>query len=188
MRYQPLRLFRVYFSYRVFLQQPWLHGDCRFASCEVLLGHHFTSLKSQSVLKLTADADCCVLREYLESYRTKFGLRDGAVRACTGPHQLRGARSCSTPISIVAGKENHTSGRVFSAGGPIIRCSMPGGYYVHNACYCQLRTDPCHGGSACLKSHPHDVAIDDVHEWKICRWRTYRASEHSIRARKVSPR
>jgi isoquinoline 1-oxidoreductase subunit alpha len=120
-----------------------------------------------------------VLRDTLGLTGTKFGCGMGVCGACTVHIEGQALRSCSTPVSNVAGKRVTT----------IEGLSPDGSHAVQKAwleadvpqCgYCQSGQIMSAAALLASKSNPTDAEIDSAMRGNICRCGTYQSIREAI--------
>ncbi len=133
------------------------------------------SINGQAV-EVSAAADTpllWVLRDELGLTGTKFGCGLGLCGACTVHVDGEAARSCQTPLSVVAGK-NVTTIEGLASGGKLHAVQQAWIEQDVVQCgYCQ--SGQIMTATALLKknAHPTDAQIDEALAGNICRCGTY---------------
>lgn len=113
-----------------------------------------------------------VLRDILGLTGTKFGCGMGLCGACTVHINGTSARSCSTPMSTVAGKSVTTiEGLSPDNSHPVQRAWID--VDVPQCGYCQSGQIMAAAALLTRKAQPTDADIDDAMRGNICRCGTY---------------
>ena len=113
-----------------------------------------------------------VLRDVLVLTGTKFGCGMGLCGACTVHINGQPARSCSTPVSNIAGKSITTiEGLSADAGHPIQKAWLE--LDVPQCGYCQSGQIMSAAALLARKPQPSDSDIDEAMRGNICRCGTY---------------
>ena len=113
-----------------------------------------------------------VLRDVIGLTGTKFGCGMGLCGACTVHINGQPARSCSTPLSNVAGKSVTTiEGLSADASHPIQKSWLA--LDVPQCGYCQSGQIMSAAALLARKPHPTDAEIDEAMRGNICRCGTY---------------
>jgi isoquinoline 1-oxidoreductase subunit alpha len=120
-----------------------------------------------------------VLRDTLNMTGTKFGCGAALCGACTVHINGEAARSCSTPVSSVAGK-NVTTIEGLSADGshPVQKAWIAED--VPQCGYCQSGQIMSAVALLAKKPNPTDADIDDFMSGNICRCGTYQRIRKAI--------
>jgi aerobic-type carbon monoxide dehydrogenase small subunit (CoxS/CutS family) len=120
-----------------------------------------------------------VLRDTLGLTGTKFGCGMALCGACTVHVNGTPARSCSTPISTVAGKNVTTiEGLSADSSHPIQKAWIE--LDVPQCGYCQSGQIMSAAALLTRKSNPTDTDIDEAMRGNICRCGTYQEIREAI--------
>ena len=120
-----------------------------------------------------------VLRDSLGMTGTKFGCGMGLCGACTVHIDGQALRSCSTPISNVAGKRVTTIEGLSSDGNhPVQKAWLEAD--VPQCGYCQSGQIMTAAALLSSKPKPTDAEIDSAMRGNICRCGTYQAIREAI--------
>lgn len=120
-----------------------------------------------------------VLRDTLNLTGTKFGCGMALCGACTVHVNGQPARSCSTPISSVAGKNVTTiEGLSLDRSHPIQRAWIETD--VPQCGYCQSGQIMSAAALLARKPDPADADIDEAMRGNICRCGTYQAIREAV--------
>ena len=120
-----------------------------------------------------------VLRDTLGMTGTKFGCGMGLCGACTVHIDGQALRSCSTPISKVAGKRVTTIEGLSADGShPVQKAWLE--VDVPQCGYCQSGQIMTAAALLASKSKPTDAEIDTAMRGNICRCGTYQAIREAI--------
>ena len=120
-----------------------------------------------------------VLRDTLGMTGTKFGCGMALCGACTVHLNGEAIRSCSTPISSVAGKRVTTIEGLSPDGShPVQRAWLEGD--VPQCGYCQSGQIMSAASLLAKKKQPTDADIDEVMRGNICRCGTYQDIRRAI--------
>jgi aerobic-type carbon monoxide dehydrogenase small subunit (CoxS/CutS family) len=120
-----------------------------------------------------------VLRDTLGMTGTKFGCGMGVCGACTVHIDGQALRSCSTPISNVAGKRVTTIEGLSADGShPVQKAWIEAD--VPQCGYCQSGQIMSAAALLASKSKPTDAEIDTAMRGNICRCGTYQAVREAI--------
>jgi aerobic-type carbon monoxide dehydrogenase small subunit (CoxS/CutS family) len=135
--------------------------------------------KSQSVEVPAQMPLLWVLRDTLGMTGTKFGCGMALCGACTVHVNGEAVRSCSTPVSTVAGK-SVTTIEGLSADGthPVQRAWLE--IDVPQCGYCQSGQIMNAAALLAKNKQPSDSDIDEVMRGNICRCGTYQDIRHAI--------
>ena len=128
-----------------------------------------------------------VIRDTLGMTGTKFGCGAALCGACTVHVEGKPIRSCSTPVSLVAGKKITTIEAVgATAVGQKVQAAWAA-LDVPQCGYCQSGQIMSAAALLATKPDPTDADIDDAMAGNICRCGTYpriRAAIHMAAGRK----
>ena len=120
-----------------------------------------------------------VLRDTLGMTGTKFGCGMGLCGACTVHIDGQALRSCSTPISNVAGKRVTTIEGLSADGShPVQKAWLEAD--VPQCGYCQSGQIMSAAALLSSKPKPTDAEIDSAMRGNICRCGTYQAIREAI--------
>jgi isoquinoline 1-oxidoreductase alpha subunit len=120
-----------------------------------------------------------VLRDMIGLTGTKFGCGIAQCGACTVHVNGQTARSCSTPISSVAGKKVATiEGLSQNPNNPVQRAWVE--VDVPQCGYCQSGQIMSAAALLARTSNPTDADIDQAMRGNICRCGTYQAIREAI--------
>ena len=120
-----------------------------------------------------------VLRDALGLTGTKFGCGMGLCGACTVHIDGQALRSCSTPVSNVAGKRVTTIEGLSAEGShPVQKAWLEAD--VPQCGYCQSGQIMTAAALLTSKPKPTDVEIDSAMRGNICRCGTYQAIREAI--------
>ena len=120
-----------------------------------------------------------VLRDTLGMTGTKFGCGAGLCGACTVHLNGSAIRSCSMPVSAVAGKSVTTiEGLSADASHPVQRAWLEGD--VPQCGYCQSGQIMQAAALLAKNRKPTDTDIDEVMKGNICRCGTYQDIRRAI--------
>jgi isoquinoline 1-oxidoreductase alpha subunit len=120
-----------------------------------------------------------VLRDTLGMTGTKFGCGMGLCGACTVHIDGQALRSCSTPISNVAGKRVTTIEGLSADGShPVQKAWLE--VDVPQCGYCQSGQIMSAAALLANKPKPTDAEIDTAMRGNICRCGTYQAIREAI--------
>jgi isoquinoline 1-oxidoreductase alpha subunit len=120
-----------------------------------------------------------VLRDTLGMTGTKFGCGMGLCGACTVHIDGQALRSCSTPISNVAGKRVTTIEGLSADGNhPVQKAWLEAD--VPQCGYCQSGQIMTAAALLASKSKPTDAEIDSAMRGNICRCGPYQAVREAI--------
>ena len=120
-----------------------------------------------------------VLRDTLGLTGTKFGCGIAQCGACTVHVNGTPARSCSTPVSSVAGKNVTTiEGLSADSSHPIQKAWIE--LDVPQCGYCQSGQIMSAAALLSRKANPTDADIDDAMRGNICRCGTYQEIREAI--------
>jgi aerobic-type carbon monoxide dehydrogenase small subunit (CoxS/CutS family) len=120
-----------------------------------------------------------VLRDTLGMTGTKFGCGMALCGACTVHLNGEAVRSCSTPISAVAGKRITTIEGLSQDGShPVQQAWIEGD--VPQCGYCQSGQIMQAAALLAKNAKPSDADIDEVMKGNICRCGTYQDIRHAI--------
>ena len=122
-----------------------------------------------------------VLRDTLNMTGTKFGCGMALCGACTVHIEGEPARSCSTPISRVAGKKVTTIEGLSADGTHPVQIAWMA-EDVPQCGYCQSGQIMSAVALLSKKSNPTDADIDDAMSGNICRCGTYQRIRAAIKA------
>lgn len=135
-------------------------------------------------VQVTAEADMpllWVIRDELGMTGTKFGCGKALCGACTVHVDGQPVRSCSTPLSTVAGKKVAT---IESVGNTDVGKRIQAAWIKHDVPQCGY----CQSGqimSACAllknKPKPNDADIDAAMSGNLCRCGTYTRIKAAVR-------
>jgi isoquinoline 1-oxidoreductase alpha subunit len=120
------------------------------------------------------------IRDHLHLTGTKYGCGIGQCGACTVHLDGKAVRSCSTPLSIVSGKQVTTiEGLVETALGKKVETAWLE-VDVPQCGYCQ--SGQIMSAAALLMEHPHpdDAQITAAMEGNLCRCGTYNRIRSAI--------
>jgi isoquinoline 1-oxidoreductase subunit alpha len=120
-----------------------------------------------------------VLRDTLNMTGTKFGCGMALCGACTVHIDGEPARSCSTPISKVAGKKVTTIEGLSADGTHPVQIAWMA-EDVPQCGYCQSGQIMSAVALLVKKSNPTDADIDDAMSGNICRCGTYQRIRKAI--------
>jgi isoquinoline 1-oxidoreductase subunit alpha len=120
-----------------------------------------------------------VLRDTLNMTGTKFGCGMALCGACTVHVDGEPARSCSTPISKVAGKKVTTIEGLSADGTHPVQIAWMA-EDVPQCGYCQSGQIMSAVALLVKKSNPTDADIDDAMSGNICRCGTYQRIRKAI--------
>jgi isoquinoline 1-oxidoreductase subunit alpha len=120
-----------------------------------------------------------VLRDTLNMTGTKFGCGMALCGACTVHIEGEPARSCSTPISRVAGKKVTTIEGLSADGTHPVQVAWMA-EDVPQCGYCQSGQIMSAVALLVKKSNPTDADIDDAMSGNICRCGTYQRIRKAI--------
>jgi aerobic-type carbon monoxide dehydrogenase small subunit (CoxS/CutS family) len=120
-----------------------------------------------------------VLRDTLNMTGTKFGCGMALCGACTVHIDGEPARSCSTPISRVAGKKITTIEGLSADGTHPVQIAWMA-EDVPQCGYCQSGQIMSAVALLVKKSNPTDADIDDAMSGNICRCGTYQRIRKAI--------
>jgi isoquinoline 1-oxidoreductase subunit alpha len=120
-----------------------------------------------------------VLRDTLNMTGTKFGCGMALCGACTVHIDGEPARSCSTPISRVAGKKVTTIEGLSADGTHPVQIAWMA-EDVPQCGYCQSGQIMSAVALLVKKSNPTDADIDDAMSGNICRCGTYQRIRKAI--------
>jgi len=120
-----------------------------------------------------------VLRDQLELTGTKFGCGAGLCGACTVHVEGEPVRSCSTPVSQVAGK-NITTIEGLSADGQHVLQQAWIAEDVPQCGYCQSGQIMSAAALLAKNPHPSDDDITKAMTGNICRCGTYHRIRRAI--------
>jgi isoquinoline 1-oxidoreductase subunit alpha len=120
-----------------------------------------------------------VLRDTLNMTGTKFGCGMALCGACTVHINGEPARSCSTPISSVAGKKITTIEGLSADGTHPVQVAWMA-EDVPQCGYCQSGQIMSAVALLSKKSNPTDADIDDAMSGNICRCGTYQRIRKAI--------
>jgi isoquinoline 1-oxidoreductase alpha subunit len=120
-----------------------------------------------------------VLRDTLNMTGTKFGCGMALCGACTVHIDGEPARSCSTPISRVAGKKVTTIEGLSADGTHPVQIAWMA-EDVPQCGYCQSGQIMSAVALLSKKSNPTDADIDDAMSGNICRCGTYQRIRKAI--------
>jgi isoquinoline 1-oxidoreductase alpha subunit len=120
-----------------------------------------------------------VLRDTLNMTGTKFGCGMALCGACTVHIDGEPARSCSTPISKVAGKKVTTIEGLSADGTHPVQIAWMA-EDVPQCGYCQSGQIMSAVALLSKKSNPTDADIDDAMSGNICRCGTYQRIRKAI--------
>jgi isoquinoline 1-oxidoreductase subunit alpha len=120
-----------------------------------------------------------VLRDTLNMTGTKFGCGMALCGACTVHIDGEAARSCSTPISKVAGKKVTTIEGLSADGTHPVQIAWMA-EDVPQCGYCQSGQIMSAVALLVKKSNPTDADIDDAMSGNICRCGTYQRIRKAI--------
>jgi isoquinoline 1-oxidoreductase alpha subunit len=120
-----------------------------------------------------------VLRDTLNMTGTKFGCGMALCGACTVHVDGEPARSCSTPISRVAGKKVTTIEGLSADGTHPVQVAWMA-EDVPQCGYCQSGQIMSAVALLVKKSNPTDADIDDAMSGNICRCGTYQRIRKAI--------
>jgi isoquinoline 1-oxidoreductase alpha subunit len=120
-----------------------------------------------------------VLRDTLNLTGTKFGCGMGLCGACTVHIDGQALRSCSTPISNVAGKRVTTIEGLSSDGSHPVQKAWAEAD-VPQCGYCQPGQIMSAAALLAGKPKPTDAEIDTAMRGNICRCGTYQAIREAI--------
>jgi isoquinoline 1-oxidoreductase subunit alpha len=120
-----------------------------------------------------------VLRDTLNMTGTKFGCGMALCGACTVHIEGEPARSCSTPISRVAGKKVTTIEGLSADGTHPVQIAWMA-EDVPQCGYCQSGQIMSAVALLVKKSNPTDADIDDAMSGNICRCGTYQRIRKAI--------
>ena len=127
-----------------------------------------------------------VLRDTLNMTGTKFGCGMALCGACTVHIEGEPARSCSTPISRVAGKKVTTIEGLSADGTHPVQVAWMA-EDVPQCGYCQSGQIMSAVALLVKKSNPTDADIDDAMSGNICRCGTYQRIRKAIHRAAGSP-
>jgi isoquinoline 1-oxidoreductase subunit alpha len=120
-----------------------------------------------------------VLRDTLNMTGTKFGCGMALCGACTVHINGEAARSCITPISVVAGKKITTiEGLSVDGNHPVQQAWVE--IDVPQCGYCQCGQIMSAAALLAKKASPSDAEIDDFMSGNICRCGTYQRIRKAI--------
>jgi aerobic-type carbon monoxide dehydrogenase small subunit (CoxS/CutS family) len=120
-----------------------------------------------------------VLRDKLNLTGTKFGCGLGLCGACTVHIDGQAARSCSTPVSNVAGKTITTIEGLSTDGShPVQRAWIDAD--VPQCGYCQSGQIMSASALLSRRPKPTDAEIDEAMRGNLCRCGTYQAIRDAI--------
>jgi isoquinoline 1-oxidoreductase subunit alpha len=120
-----------------------------------------------------------VLRDELGMTGTKFGCGAGLCGACTVHVNGAAVRSCSMPVSGVAGKSVTTIEGLSADGNhPVQQAWLEGD--VPQCGYCQSGQIMQAAALLAKNKRPTDSDIDEVMKGNICRCGTYQDIRHAI--------
>ena len=120
-----------------------------------------------------------VLRDTLGLMGTKFGCGVGLCGACTAHVDGKAVRSCSTPISQVAGKKVTTiEGLSANSSHPLQQAWIA--EQVPQCGYCQSGQIMAAAALLASNPRPNDQAIDTAMSGNICRCGTYQRIRRAI--------
>jgi len=120
-----------------------------------------------------------VLRDHLGMTGTKYGCGMALCGACTVHIDGEPARSCSTPISRVAGKKVTTIEGLSADGTHPVQIAWMA-EDVPQCGYCQSGQIMSAVALLSKKSNPTDADIDDAMSGNICRCGTYQRIRKAI--------
>ena len=137
--------------------------------------------KSQTVDTVPAMPLLWVLRDTLGLTGTKFGCGMALCGACTVHVNGQPMRSCSTPVSSVAGKAITTIEGLSPDGShPVQRAWIEED--VPQCGYCQSGQIMTAAALLAKKANPTDADIDDAMSGNLCRCGTYPRIRRAIHA------
>jgi len=122
------------------------------------------------------------LRDTLGMTGTKFGCGAGLCGACTVHVDGVATRSCSTPLSAVAGKKITT---IESVAGDAVGLAVQNAWVAHDVAQCgYCQSGQVMSATALLKGNkkPSDADIDAAMAGNICRCGTYARVRSAIHA------
>ncbi len=135
--------------------------------------------KSQKVDVVAQMPLLWVLRDQLGMTGTKFGCGAGLCGACTVHVNGAAVRSCSMPVSGVAGKSVTTIEGLSADGNhPVQQAWLEGD--VPQCGYCQSGQIMQAAALLAKNKRPTDSDIDEVMKGNICRCGTYQDIRHAI--------
>jgi isoquinoline 1-oxidoreductase subunit alpha len=165
---------RVLSCLRLFVQNPLLYSGVSMAPVTFVLNG-----KSQTVDALPEMPLLWVLRDILDLTGTKFGCGIAQCGACTVHINGVPGRSCSTPMSSVAGKRITTiEGLSADSSHPVQRAWVEAD--VPQCGYCQSGQIMSAAALLERKPNPSDSEIDEAMRGNICRCGTYQAIREAI--------
>jgi isoquinoline 1-oxidoreductase subunit alpha len=120
-----------------------------------------------------------VLRDTLNLTGTKFGCGMGVCGACTVHIDGQALRSCSTPVSNVAGKRVTTIEGLSPDGSHVVQKAWLE-VDVPQCGYCQSGQIMSAAALLASKTNPTDAEIDSAMRGNICRCGTYQSIREAI--------
>ena len=121
------------------------------------------------------------IRDHTELTGTKFGCGMAVCGACTVHLEGQPIRSCSVPVSAVAGKQITTIEGAKSKVAKVVQSAWEE-LQVPQCGYCQ--SGQIMSATALLESNPHptDQDIDNAMQGNVCRCSTYSRIRNAIKS------